>query len=952
MRTVAIASVVIVWFAASAYGIVAPKKGGKLPKAYYERTDKDPTAFRASRAWVQKVRALKAQREVYLRQYGAHAAPAVLERYSLSGDFYVPVLLGAFANRPAVTDRNSLQQELFDGPWPTGTLTQYYNEVSYGLLNVTGTVYDWFTVTQNDVWYEGTQNGFGPDNHTGQFLKELLDANDPSVDFGLYDNDGPDGVPNSGDDDGYVDFVTFVHSESGGECVNSNLWSHVWVYRGWPESGGLPYTTNDLAAGGGFIKVDDYALEPSLSCDGPMIEIGVFCHEFGHGFGLPDLYDANGPTGGHSGIGHWGIMGSGNWNTPTRPAHPCAWTKKELGWVIPTEATWQGGVVSIPQIETNQVAYKLPFTDDHFRRLQECAIDGLYSLRCGVTNAEGTAKGWEGSGGYGNYWNESIERDFTFDGTTPVTLAYDYEHDIEQDYDYAYTIIRVDGSETVLATYTGITAMTESELIDLGPILSVYPSPIDYQLIFKVETDISWSDEDNNNPTSCGAFIVDNVSVTGGGESYFTNFESFVDGWHQSPSENPATEYWLVENRQAVGFDENLHAAGLVILHVDDEVIRSANGNCGNSCFDDPVYHNAVRGVLLEEADGNENLANGDNRGDGGDCYPGTSNNTTFNTTSNPNSRDNTNRTTMISVTDISISGNPMSANLTAGDPPPSLTDSDPNSIQNDNTTVDLTVTGDLIRCGATMRLQKSGETDIEALSVEWVDPRRILGTFYIYGRLGGFWNLALTNPDGREVVLSNAIFLVQIVAVRLQSASISHNDGGIEIRCELEELSEDERLIIRRSVSPDGPWTELAGPIEETGPNRFVYLDRDVEPGKTYFYILGVREADGKEIELYRGSTVVPAGKLVLEQNYPNPFNPSTTISFYLPRESDVRLEIFDVNGKLIRTLVQGVLKGGPHHSKWEGKNRSGERVGTGVYIYRLTAGKQKISRKMIMLK
>ncbi|NIM19057.1 MAG: M6 family metalloprotease domain-containing protein [Candidatus Latescibacteria bacterium] len=951
MKTIAIAAGLLLLLAAAAGGIVPPKNGGRLPEAYYARKAEDKRAFQVDRAWTNKARNIKAKREAFLHANGVKSVAYLPEEYSLSGDFFIPVLLGKFTNRPDTVPSADIQQELFDGPWPPGTMTEYFAEVSYGMLNATGTVYPWFEVSQTDIYYAGCCKGLGFDAKTGQFLLELLNHNDPIVNFGQYDNDGPDGVPNSGDDDGYVDFTMFVHNESGGECGGDNLWSHSWVFRGWAESGGGPYVTNDAAAGGGFIKVDAYTVQPAYSCALTMIEIGVYCHESGHAFGLPDLYDANGPFPGPEGIGHWGIMGSGSWNTPSQPSHPCAWTRKELGWIVPTEVDWQGSAFSIPQIETNPVAYKLAFTDERFRRLAECAIAGSHSLRCGVTNEEGDSLHWDGRGGYGNGWDESIERDFDFDGTTPVMFSYDYQYDIETDYDYAYTLIRVNSTETVLRTYTGnLSSGTES--IDLSPVLSGHTPPIDYQLIFRFVSDYSWSDEDNKNPTLCGAIILDNVSVTGGGESYSTDFETSVDGWHQGSSQNPASEYWLVENRQQVGFDANLHNTGLLIWHIDEDIIHSLNGNCGSPCSDDTPKNDAARGVVLEEADGQQNLPKGDNRGDPGDPFPGTSNNTTFDSGSNPNSNDNTGQPTLIAVTNIGPSGPSISANLKAGDPAPALVQLDPDSSDNNVTTIDVTVDGNYVKYGATMRLTRTGETDIDATSLEWVDPTRIRGTFYIYGRLGGFWDLALTNPDAQEAVLPNALHLNQIVAAKLQSASVSLIDGGIEIRFALEDLSLDEKIVLRRSLSPDGPWADLPGPIEETGQGAYVYVDREVEPGKTYFYRLDTETPDGRVTELYRDSATVPSRDLVLEQNYPNPFNPSTTIYFYLPAESKIRLEIFDVSGRLVRALATGVFQTGPHRSEWDGRNQNGERVSSGVYVYRLTAGKQMLSRKMVVLK
>ncbi len=89
------------------------------------------------------------------------------------------------------------------------------------------------------------------------------------------------------------------------------------------------------------------------------------------------------------------------------------------------------------------------------------------------------------------------------------------------------------------------------------------------------------------------------------------------------------------------------------------------------------------------------------------------------------------------------------------------------------------------------------------------------------------------------------------------------------------------------------------------------------------------------------------------LESNYPNPFNPQTAIPIALPKESDVRLEIFDVLGKHIQTLHSGLLNSGRHVFLWNGKNSAGRLVPSGVYFYQVTLnGRKHYSKKMILMK
>lgn len=84
----------------------------------------------------------------------------------------------------------------------------------------------------------------------------------------------------------------------------------------------------------------------------------------------------------------------------------------------------------------------------------------------------------------------------------------------------------------------------------------------------------------------------------------------------------------------------------------------------------------------------------------------------------------------------------------------------------------------------------------------------------------------------------------------------------------------------------------------------------------------------------------------------YPNPFNPTTTITFSLPSAARTRIEIYDAAGRLGRTLVDEVLAEGPHQVLWDGRDKSGGRINSGVYFYRITAGDLTASRKMVLLR
>ncbi|MCJ7496637.1 MAG: T9SS type A sorting domain-containing protein, partial [candidate division Zixibacteria bacterium] len=87
------------------------------------------------------------------------------------------------------------------------------------------------------------------------------------------------------------------------------------------------------------------------------------------------------------------------------------------------------------------------------------------------------------------------------------------------------------------------------------------------------------------------------------------------------------------------------------------------------------------------------------------------------------------------------------------------------------------------------------------------------------------------------------------------------------------------------------------------------------------------------------------------LSQNYPNPFNPVTEISFALPQESEVNLIIYNIKGQIVNKLVNERLKAGRYKVRWEGKDSAGNRVASGIYFYRINAGKYSETKKMIMV-
>ena len=309
----------------------------------------DPNAFRFEHGWKEKVRRIARRRQALQTRGGPALSPADMARLAaaVTGTYEIPVIPALYADLGVPHTGAQLDARLFGEGSGTVSVSDLYTEMSGGAFTFNGTVMDWVALPNPTASYEnGDQYGA-----LFEFLRDALDLADAALDFGQFDNDGDDGIPNSGDDDGYVDTAAFLYATKAGSCGGSGIWPHRWAYR-WArylEGDGLieAYATNDPSALGGVIRVDDYIVQSSLQCDGSsLMGAGTMAHELGHALDLPDLYDTDTEDGtASSGIGEWGLMGSGNHNEQTSPAHMSAWSKSRMGWLTVMDiATPQVGI--------------------------------------------------------------------------------------------------------------------------------------------------------------------------------------------------------------------------------------------------------------------------------------------------------------------------------------------------------------------------------------------------------------------------------------------------------------------------------------------------------------------------------------------------------------------------------------------------------------------------------
>jgi len=928
-----ILALVLCLAAPCAAGIVSPKNGGPYPPQYREIKERSKDAFTMKHAWIAR-RANQVKGDASYR-LALSATGTAVENTSraLGGKLAIPVVLGLYSDltTPPAT-RNAYDQELFTGPWTTGTLRDYWKEVSYDLFDVTGTVFDWRVLSQTEAYYTGgAARGLTPGvAHTGDMIKELLDGLDPSIDFGAFDNDGPDGVPNSGDDDGFVDILLVIHPTYGAECdLSFHMWSHSWNYSAWPVSGGLPYPTNDPAVGGGFIRMDDYILAPSRSCEIGQIEIGVICHELGHAIGLPDLYDYNG---GSSGIGFWGLMGAGNWNTPASPAHLCAWSREQLGWLNPVEADWRAQTISLDPVGTSGDAVKIPLPTRRFKRMNM----GGGALVCGYSEAEAGAREWDGGAGYGNGWNESMFQEFSVDGTRPITLENNVNVDAEEDFDFGRLLLEVGGAVETLEVYTGIQNLNETR--NIGALLPA--GPCTFTLRFEFTSDIGWSDEDGSyNSTAGYALRIDNVRLSGGGLDYSADFELDSGGWRNGSA--PA-EYFLVENRRKTGFDANLFAQGMLIWHAENSIAYTALGNSGGTS------NTQARGLVLEEADGRYDLLApdylGGNYGDAGDPYPGSANNRSFGPTTVPRNQTNGGVLTPVTITDVAQSGTQLSARFKGGMPAPLIASAEPDTIDKESGgPAVLDIRGTWMQYGAHAYLSLGLDT-VRTSSVVWLGDERIIATFPIEMLSAGDWDLTVVSGDGQEGTSAAA---VSVRSVFLSARVSGGRDYLLAEWVVLDAGAVRGCLLFR---APEGGPFERITPDTLRGPSAdYAFQDFSVEPERGYSYRIVVYLNDGREeIFTLTGPFSIRTLPFIADQNYPNPFNGETTMSFFVPAAQKVAIDVYDVSGALVEGFGAKEYGRGTHTLRWAPAARN---TGAGVYFCVFRAGGATKLIKMVYI-
>lgn len=226
----------------------------------------------------------------------------------VTGEKKFLVILFAFSDKSFTHSKNEFKklfnQVNYTTGGRTGSVHDYYYDVSGGLFSLNVDVVGPYTGVYNTAHYGNTNNGYQ------DFANEAVDSAAKDVDFSDYDNDG----------DGYIDGLHIIfagYGEEAGGGVNC-IWSHKWNIFSNP-------TYNNTV-------IDVYSCSPECSgyTGNNLTNIGVICHELGHVFGAPDYYDTDyeGSGGEYPGLGDWDIMSGGSWNhSGSCPAQHNPYTK-------------------------------------------------------------------------------------------------------------------------------------------------------------------------------------------------------------------------------------------------------------------------------------------------------------------------------------------------------------------------------------------------------------------------------------------------------------------------------------------------------------------------------------------------------------------------------------------------------------------------------------------------
>ncbi len=215
----------------------------------------------------------------------------------------------------------------------------------------------------------------------------------------------------------------------------------------------------------------------------------------------------------------------------------------------------------------------------------------------------------------------------------------------------------------------------------------------------------------------------------------------------------------------------------------------------------------------------------------------------------------------------------------------------------------------------------------------------------------GSYTNISIGTLSPKDVSLP----------VEFYAYNATAEQGSVLLTWITESEMENQGFNIYRSTAANGDYVKINGRLisgagTSSERHEYSYVDNRIDEDGNYYYKIADVDLNGRSrfhgpVSVFVETVEVPE-KMMLEQNYPNPFNPDTKIRFGLTEDSWVRLQIFNLRGERVRTLIDANQSAGYHDISWDGTSDTGVIMPTGIYIYRLQTNSFVDTKKMIRTK
>ncbi len=424
--------------------------------------------------------------------------------------------------------------------------------------------------------------------------------------------------------------------------------------------------------------------------------------------------------------------------------------------------------------------------------------------------------------------------------------------------------------------------------------------------------------------------------------------------------QNPwfTNEYFLIENRRQTGRDAEIPDNGLALWQIDTNGFNSWNQRT-------PTYHYEV---TLVQADNQWDLETNINSGDDTDLYAAPTY-TRITPCSEPDTDWWNGVASDLYIKNISESATTMSFDFAIGDPP-TLAGAGIESVG--RTTSDWTIRVALENTSFDDAYNVNAVLYSGAAWLTIPDPNCAYNTIpsgtsslgapdqYVLNLEawpGGSFDVALYVTWEGECGGSYSDPILEtldpstVTPVAFSDLSAKITGYAIELRWAIATDEDLEGFNVYRSRSDGVPNVLLntSGPLE---PALRSYVDSKIEPGVTYRYQIAAVMTGGSEIRSLSIEATAGVPTARLEQNQPNPFSASTRMDYQIHSEAHVALRVYDVAGRLVRTLVDRIQPPGAYSVTWKGKDAHGRFLPSGVYFYKIKAGSFQQSHRLLIVR